>query len=214
MIFSNRTEAGIKLAQALSKYKDRKGVIVLGLPRGGIPVAYEVAKGLNADMDVFVVRKVGAPYNEEFAIGAVAQDGGVYLDRETIKMLRIPDEVVKKIVDKKLREVDERVKRFSGGFSRPEIKGKTFILVDDGVATGATMKAAIEVLRQKQPKSLVVAIPVSPPSTVLELRDMADEVVCLYEDGGFMAVGQYYSDFAQVEDDEVVQILKKFRAKK
>lgn len=202
------------MAQALSKYKDRKGVIVLGLPRGGIPVAYEVAKGLNADMDVFVVRKVGAPYNEEFAIGAVAQDGGVYLDRETIKMLRIPDEVVKKIVDKKLREVDERVKRFSGGFSRPEIKGKTFILVDDGVATGATMKAAIEVLRQKQPKSLVVAIPVSPPSTVLELRDMADEVVCLYEDAGFMAVGQYYSDFAQVEDDEVVQILKKFRAKK
>lgn len=214
MIFSNRTEAGIKLTQALSKYKDRKGVIVLGLPRGGIPVAYEVAKGLNADMDVFVVRKVGAPYNEEFAIGAVAQDGGVYLDRETIKMLRIPDEAVKKIVDKKLREVDERVKRFAGGFSHPEIKGKTFILVDDGVATGATMKAAIEVLRQKQPKSLVVAIPVSPPSTVLELRDMADEVVCLYEDGGFMAVGQYYSDFAQVEDDEVVQILKKFRAKK
>jgi putative phosphoribosyl transferase len=214
MIFSNRTEAGIKLTQALSKYKDQKGVIVLGLPRGGIPVAYEVAKGLNADMDVFVVRKVGAPYNEEFAIGAVAQDGGVYLDRETIKMLRIPDEVVKKIVDKKLKEVNERVKRFTGGFSHPEIKGKTFILVDDGVATGATMKAAIEVLRQKQPKSLVVAIPVSPPSTVLELRDMADEVVCLYEDGGFMAVGQYYSDFAQVEDDEVVQILKKFRAKK
>ncbi len=214
MIFSNRTEAGIKLVHALSKYKDRKGVIVLGLPRGGIPVAYEVAKGLNADMDVFVVRKVGAPYNEEFAIGAVAQDGGVYLDRETIKMLRIPDEAVKKIVDKKLREVDERVKRFAGGFSHPEIKEKTIILVDDGVATGATMKAAIEVLRQKQPKSLVVAIPVSPPSTVLELRDMADEVVCLYEDSGFMAVGQYYSDFTQVEDDEVVQILKKFRAKK
>lgn len=214
MIFSSRTEAGMKLAQALNKYKDIKGVVVLGLPRGGIPVAYEVATGLNADMGVFVVRKVGAPYNEEFAIGAVAQDGGVYLDRETIKMLRIPDEAVKKIVEKKLKEVDERVKRFAGGLSHIALKGKTLILIDDGVATGATMKAAIEVLKPKQPKSLVVAIPVAPPSTVVELRDMADEVVCLYEDKGFMAVGQYYSDFTQVEDDEVVHILQKFRAKK
>lgn len=214
MIFSNRTEAGMKLTQALNKYKDHKGVVVLGLPRGGIPVAYEVANGLNADMDVFVVRKVGAPYNEEFAIGAVAQGGGVYLDKETSKILGIPDEAVKKIIEKKLKEVDERVKRFAGGLSRIALKGKTLILVDDGVATGATMKAAIEVLRQKQPKSLVVAIPVAPPSTVVELRDVADEVVCLYEDGGFMAVGQYYSDFTQVEDDEVLQILEKFRAKK
>lgn len=204
----------MKLTQALNKYKDHKGVVVLGLPRGGIPVAYEVANGLNADMDVFVVRKVGAPYNEEFAIGAVAQGGGVYLDKETSKILGIPDEAVKKIIEKKLKEVDERVKRFAGGLSRIALKGKTLILVDDGVATGATMKAAIEVLRQKQPKSLVVAIPVAPPSTVVELRDVADEVVCLYEDGGFMAVGQYYSDFTQVEDDEVLQILEKFRAKK
>lgn len=213
MIFSNRKEAGIKLAGQLAKYKDDKDVIILGLPRGGLPVALEVAKAIDAPLDVFVVRKVGAPYNEEFAMGAVAQDGGIYMDDSVVDMLRVSEDTLNKLIEKKRKEVDERVKKFRGSRPPLKLKGKTVILVDDGVATGSTMKAAIKVLNSLELKKLVVAVPVAPPSTIHELKAMANEMICLYQDDGFMAVGQYYIDFGQVEDSEVVAILEGYHKK-
>lgn len=203
-------DAGTKLADKLNKYKDDKNVIILGLPRGGVPVALEVAKALGTDLDVFVVRKVGAPYNEEFAMGAVAQDGGLYIDTATVHMLRVSDVDMDQLIAKKKKEVDERVKKFRGTTPPLRLEGRTVILVDDGVATGSTMKAAINVLNSMKLKKLVVAVPVAPPSTIHELRQVADEVICLYQDEGFMAVGQYYMDFGQVEDTEVISILREY----
>lgn len=213
MIFSNRKEAGAKLAHHLIRYRGGKDTIVLGLPRGGVPVAFEVANALGVSLDVFVVRKVGAPYNEEFAMGAVAQDGGLYIDSSVVDMLRVSEEALHKLIEKKNKEVKERVSRFRGGRPPLELSEKTVILVDDGVATGSTMKAAIKVLNSMRLKTLVVAVPVAPPSTIRELKEMADEVICLYQDEGFMAVGQYYIDFGQVEDSEVIAILDGYHQK-
>lgn len=210
MFFENRTQAGRKLAEALSKRKKIENGVVLGLPRGGVPVALEVARILHLELDVFVVRKVGAPYNEEFAMGAVAQDGGLFLDKNTLAMLRLSEQDLKPLIEKKKREVEERIKKFRGGRPPLVLKEKTVILVDDGVATGSTMKAAIQVLKNQPIHSLIVAVPVGPPSTIAELRSLADEVICLYEDINFMAVGQYYADFTQVEDDEVAVMMKEF----
>ncbi len=211
MFFENRVQAGKKLAEALSKHRKIENGIVLGLPRGGVPVAREIAGTLNLDLDVFVVRKVGAPYNEEFAMGAVAQDGGLFLDRSTLVMLRLSEEDLKPLIEEKKKEVEERIRKFRGGRPPLVLKDRTILLVDDGVATGSTMKAAIQVLKSQPIKALIVAIPVGPPSTVSELRSMADEVICLYEDANFMAVGQYYADFTQVENDEVTEILKGYK---
>lgn len=211
MFFENRIQAGKKLAEALIKHRKIENGIVLGLPRGGVPVAREIAGTLNLDLDVFVVRKVGAPYNEEFAMGAVAQDGGLFLDRSTLAMLRLSEEDLKPLIEEKKKEVEERIRKFRGGRPPLVLKDRTVLLIDDGVATGSTMKAAIQVLKSQPIKTLIVAIPVGPPSTVAELRSMADEVICLYEDINFMAVGQYYADFTQVEDDEVTEILNDYK---
>lgn len=210
MYYENRIQAGRKLAEALKKHHPIENGIVLGLPRGGVPVAAEVATAMGVDLDVFVVRKLGAPFNEEFAMGAVAQDGGLFLDQPTLAMLRLSEKEIKPLIEKKRREVEERIRKFRGGRPPLDLKNKTVILVDDGVATGSTMKAAVLVLKNQPIRSLIVAIPVGPPSTVAELRVMADEVICLYEDEGFMAVGQYYADFTQVEDEEVARIMREF----
>ena len=206
-IFPDRVEAGRLLGVKLSKYAGRDDVIVLGLPRGGVPVAYEVARALRVPLDVFIVRKLGVPGFEELAVGAIASGGVRVLNEDVARALPNADEIIESVTAKETAELQRREQSYRDGRPAPELGGKTVILVDDGLATGATMRAAVKALRQRGAAKIVVAVPVGPPDTCREFEDEADEVVCASEPEFFQAVGQYYEDFSQTSDDEVRDLL-------
>ncbi|MGB9659810.1 MAG: phosphoribosyltransferase [Nitrososphaerales archaeon] len=209
-MFKDRTEAGKILAKALSEYKD-KNTIVLAIPRGGVIVAYEVAKALNAPLDLIIPRKIGAPNQPELAIGAVTEDGTTILNQDIVQYLRVPDDYIKTEVKRQIEEIKRRIQRYLGDKPRLSIEGKVAILIDDGVATGATTRAAIASIRKRKPALIVLAMPVGPPDTVKELREDADKVICLMTPEPFFAIGQFYENFEQTSDEEVIQILNKLR---
>ena len=208
-MFRNRSEAGSRLAAQLDRYKDRNDVIVLALPRGGVVTGYEIARAIGAPLDVLIVRKVGFPYQPELAAGAVAETGSVVLNRDIISMGGLSEEAFRPEVDRQKEEIARRIVLYRAGRKLSNLRGKTVILVDDGIATGATMKAAITALRQENIAKLVVALPVGPPETVEVLRTMVDELICLETPLYFMAVGAHYGDFTQVTDEEVVKLLER-----
>lgn len=180
---------------------------MLALPRGGVPVGFEVARALGAPLDVYVVRKLGVPGHEELAMGAVAPGGAIVLNEDVVSALRIPPGVIAAVVEREEREIGRREAQYRDGRPPPQIRGRTVILVDDGLATGATMRAAVAGLRRLAPARIVVAVPVSAPSTCSELREEADAVVCAFTPEPFGAVGLWYEDFSQVTDDEVRDLL-------
>src|SRR5438270_911751 len=208
-IFPDRAEAGRMLGLKLSKYAGRDEVIVLGLRRGGVPVAYEVAQALRVPLDVFIVRKLGVPGFEELAVGAIGSGGVRVLNEDVARALPNADEIIESITQREMIELQRREEKYRDGRPAPEISGRTAILIDDGLATGATMRAAVKALRQRGAAKIVVAVPVGPPETCREFEDEADEVVCASAPEFFQAVGQYYEDFSQTSDDEVRQLLAK-----
>jgi putative phosphoribosyl transferase len=208
MRFRDRAHAGKVLARALSRYAGRDDVIVLALPRGGVPVAAELARALGAQLDVFVVRKLGLPGHEELAMGAVAPGGVLILDDRLVRGLGIPDEVLQETVEKELRELERREAAYRAGRPPLDLEGKTVILVDDGLATGATMRAAALALRKYRPARVVVAVPVASAETCDEFRADVDEIVCALTPSPFHAVGLWYDDFSQTSDEEVRELLR------
>lgn len=207
--FHDRSEAGRALAEHLSAYAGRSDVIVLGLPRGGVPVAYEVARALGAPLDVFLVRKLGVPGREELAMGAIASGGVRLLNQEVVRVLRIPDKIINAVTVEEERELQRRERSYRGDRPPPEVMGRIVILVDDGLATGSSMRAAVAALRRHQPKKIVVAVPVASPSTCEELRQEVDDVVCARVHEPFYAVGLWYEDFGQTTDEEVHDLLER-----
>ncbi|WP_086134843.1 phosphoribosyltransferase [Methylocaldum sp. SAD2] len=206
-LFENRTDAGRKLAEALGAYAGRSDLIVLALPRGGVPVAYEVARALKAPLDLLIVRKLGTPGNPELAMGAIASGGASVLNRDVVSIYRISDEVIENAAAKERQELERRERLYRGDRPYPDIENRCIIVVDDGIATGATMRAGLAALRQRNPACIVVAVPLAPVDTVERLRAEVDEVVCLMTPEPFFAVGQGYRDFSQTTDDEVREIL-------
>jgi predicted phosphoribosyltransferase len=207
MRFRNRTEAGRMLATKLENYAHRDDVLVLALPRGGVPVGYEIAQALGGPLDVFVVRKLGVPGHEELAMGAIATGGVRVLNGSVVESLGITDETIDSVAERELRELERRERAYRGERPAPEVQGRTVILVDDGIATGSTMKAAVEALRQLDVARIVVAAPTVALSTVREMRWDVDELVAVMTPADFLGVGQWYEDFSQTTDDEVRDLL-------
>ena len=210
MIYRDRIEAGKNLASQLANYAN-DDVLVLALPRGGVPVAYEVAKALNAPLDIFLVRKLGVPGHEELAMGAIASGGVRVLNHDVVDHLLIPAGVIDSVAANELRELERRERAYRGSRPEPEVREKTVILVDDGLATGSTMRAAAAALRQQNPARIIVAVPVSAPQTCDEYRMGVDEIVCAITPEPFYGVGQWYVDFSQTTDDEVRDLLERGR---
>ncbi len=205
--YKDRSEAGRELARKLGAYKDRSDVLVLALPRGGVPVAYEVALALNAPLDVFLVRKLGVPGHEELAMGAIASDGTLAVNTEVMDALCIPEATLGRCIRAEQAELARRDKLYRGQRPPPLVQGRTVIVVDDGLATGSTMQAALAALRQRQPARLVVAVPIAAAATATAVRSIADELVCLRTPEPFYSVSQGYKDFSQTTDQEVRSIL-------
>ena len=205
--FRDRRAAGERLAAELTTYAGRSDVLVLALPRGGVPVAFEVAEALRAPLDVFVVRKLGLPGHEEFAMGAIASGGVRVVDDEVLRHYRVSREALEAVSAAEQRELERREREYRGDRPFPEVRGRTVILVDDGLATGATMRAAVEALRLQQPAAVVVGVPVAAPETCDAFRDVADDIVCAATPHPFYAVGLWYEDFSQTGDDEVRALL-------
>lgn len=201
--FTDRCEAGRVLADRLKVYAGRPDVIVLGLPRGGVPVACEVASVLRVPWDIFLVRKLGAPGQEELAMGAIASGGIVVINDEVVAALKIPWDLVEAEIERERAELSRRELLYRGGQSAIEVSSKTVLLVDDGLATGATMRAAVRALRRKKPTRIIVAVPTAAPSTCDEFQDIADECICIITPEPFRAVGLWYENFEQVNDEEV-----------
>lgn len=208
IIYRDRTEAGRHLAELLKKYADRDDVLVFALPRGGVPVAFEIAKALHAPLDIFLVRKLGVPGHEELAMGAIASGGVRILNHDVVDYLGIPERVIDAVAEMEQRELERRERLYRGDRGTPDVRGKTVILVDDGLATGSTMRAAAEALRKQQPARIVVAVPVSAPATCDEFRNEVDEIVCGATPEPFLGVGYWYEDFSQTTDDEVRRLLE------
>ncbi len=207
MRFRNRADAGRALATLLSRFADRADALVLALPRGGVPVAFEVASVLHVPLDVFVVRKLGVPGQPELAMGAIASGGIRVLNTEVVDQLGIPSSAIDQVAEHERVELERRERQYRGDKAPPAIAGRVVILVDDGLATGSTMRAAALAVRQRGPSSVVVAVPVAPPSTCEALRSDADEVVCAVTPSYFSAVGLWYDDFSQTTDEEVLELL-------
>ncbi len=206
-IFRDRRDAGRALAEKLSAYRGRDDVVVLGLPRGGVPVGWEVAHGLGAPLDVFLVRKLGVPQWEELAMGAIASGGGVVVNEQLVARLNITEDAVQRVIERETTELRRRENAYRQGRPPPALVGETVLLTDDGIATGASMRAAVRAVRASEPAQVVVAVPVGPPSACRELGGEADAVVCVTMPAEFEAVGQVYADFHQVADDEVRELL-------
>ena len=205
--FKDRYDAGRRLADQLTQYQGRDDLLVLGLPRGGVPVAFEVARALDAPFDIFLVRKLGVPGREELAMGAIASGGVRVLNQEVVDQLRISSAVLDHVAEVERRELRRRAEAYRGNRPEPEIEDHTVILVDDGLATGATMRAAIVALRQRNPKRIVVAVPTASSETCAQFEDEVDEIVCAITPDPFFGVGLWYEDFAQTTDQEVRQLL-------
>lgn len=208
--FKDRNQAGALLAERLAAlgYDRQPNLLVFGLPRGGVPVAFQVARRLGAPLDVWVVRKLGTPGHEELAMGAIASGGGRVLNQEIVDSLQVSADTLAAVEQQQRAELQRRERLYRGNRPFPDLKGKTVLLVDDGLATGATMKAAIAAARQHHPARLVVAVPVAPPDTVAEIQALVDEVVCLETPAFFQAVGLWYEHFPQISDEEVLALLQ------
>lgn len=207
--FRDRVQAGQRLAGELKEYAHQSDALVLGLPRGGVPVAFEVAKALNVELDIFLVRKLGVPGHEELAMGAIASGGTRVLNEQVTQMLRVPEDVIDDVARKETQELERRERAYRGDRSPPDVRGRTIILVDDGLATGSTMRAAAQALKTEEPKRLIVAVPVAAPETCDAFRDEVDEIVCAITPESFQAVGLWYDDFSQTTDEEVRHLLKR-----
>jgi putative phosphoribosyl transferase len=214
MIFRDRTDAGKYLATKLLSYKDRQDVLVLALPRGGVPVAFEVAQVLRVPLDIFLVRKLGVPGHEELAMGAISTGGVRVLNEDTVDYLNIPEHIIDSIAAEELKELKRRERAYRGNRPEPDVKGKTVILIDDGLATGSTIRAAAQALRQQQPARIIVAVPVSAPETCDEYRIGVDEIICAVTPEPFVGVGMWYLDFSQTTDEEVRDLLERARGEK
>ena len=208
-IFYDRREAGKLLAAKLQTYADRPDVLVLALPRGGVPVAFEVSRALNAPLDVFVVRKLGTPGHEELAMGAIARGGDKVINRDVVQTFRIPNRVIEEVASREAEELVRRERLYRGDKPAPEIFGRVVILIDDGLATGSSMSAAIAALRKQNPARIVVGVPVAAPSTCDEFRSEVDEIVCAVTPEPFHAVGIWYEDFSQTTDQEIHELLER-----
>jgi predicted phosphoribosyltransferase len=212
MLFENRRHAGSVLAGLLKHYADRPDVLVLALPRGGVPVAFEVARALNAPLDVFVVRKLGVPGQEELAMGAIATGDVRVLNNDIVRCLGLSEEVIDRVTAREKKELERREHIYRGDNTPPLVQGHTVILVDDGLATGSTMRAAVAALRRQQPSRIVVAVPVASPEACEELGSEVDETICAATPRPFQGVGRWYQDFSQTSDEEVHELLAQARA--
>lgn len=208
MLFQNRTTAGQVLAEKLAAYANRDDVLVLGLPRGGVPVAFEVAKALNAPLDVFLVRKLGVPGQEELAMGAIASGGVRVLNYDIIEALHLSEAVIERVTAKQQQELERRECLYRQDRPFPQLRDRTVILVDDGLATGATMRAAVESIQLQQPAAIIIAVPVASPETYRELATQVDEIVCVETPVPFYSVGSWYDEFSQTTDTQVRELLQ------
>ena len=211
MPYFDRADAGRSLARFLRAYAGRPDLIVLALPRGGVPVGFEVAEALGAPLDVFLVRKLGFPGNEEFAMGAIASGGVRLLNEPVLARYPVPEHVVETVARREARELERRERSYRGDRPPLDVRGKTVLLVDDGLATGFSMRAAVRALRRLSPERIVVAVPVGPEDTVEEMRTVADDVICPATPEPFLAVGRFYESFEQTTDAEVKQLLARAR---
>jgi len=210
--FIDRRDAGRVLALRLPKYRGRDDVVVLALPRGGVPVAYEVASALGVPMDVFLVRKLGTPGHRELAMGAIASGGVRVLNEDVVQWYGISDSAIERIAREEQEELERRERAYRGNRPAPDLTAKIVILIDDGLATGSTMRAAAQAMRAHRPARVVIAVPVGAPQTCAELAAVADEVICARMPEPFSAVGQWYLNFDQIDDDEVRELLQKSSA--
>jgi len=203
----NRTIAGQLLADALKKYSNHPQVLILALPRGGVPVAYEISRDLHVPFDVFLVRKLGVPYQQELAMGAIAMGGVTILNSDVIQQSGVSEEEIARVTHKEEQELIRRNQRYRNNKLLPEVKNKIIILVDDGLATGATMRVAITALKKMQPAKIIIAVPVAPKDTLDELKKLVDEVVCLLTPAPFFSISLWYEEFPQTSDEEVCELL-------
>ncbi|MEJ2242853.1 MAG: phosphoribosyltransferase [Candidatus Bathyarchaeota archaeon] len=210
ILFENRKDAGEKLAAKLEKFRNKK-IMVLAIPRGGVIIGYEIAKKLHAPLDIIVPRKLRAPNQPEYAIGAITEDGNVILNEHAVNSLRISDEYIKLESQRQKMEIDRRLRIYKGNQKIPDLTGYNIIVVDDGIATGATMKAALISVKKRTAKSVILAIPVASSSALRMLKDAADETICLYTPESFYAIGQFYNSFEQNSDQEVKELLEKIK---
>jgi putative phosphoribosyl transferase len=208
MYFRDRQDAGRRLARALRTFHGKGDVLVLGLARGGVPVAYEVAQALEVPLDVFAVRKLGVPGQEELAMGAIASGGLRVLNEDVVGALALEPHEIERAAERETTELERRERTYRRDRPQRSLAGKTILLVDDGLATGSSMEVAVQAVRSHDPAEIVVAIPVGPPGTCERMRNVADAVICLEEPGGFFAVGQFYDDFRQTSDDEIIALLE------
>ncbi len=209
MIFQDRREAGRRLAKELASFKGRSDVIVLGIPRGGVVIGHEIAQALGVPLDVYITRKIGAPHNPELAIGAVASDGTLILDEKLANRLGVSQEYIDAESDRQKTEIERRITEYRGEIPAPELDDKIVILVDDGVATGATTLATIRAIRSQQPSQLILAVPVGPRDTIDSLKREVDQLFCLHAPEIFWAVGAFYNVFDQTSDEEVKALLER-----
>lgn len=209
MIFKNREDAGRQLANQLEEFANRDDVLVLGIPRGGITVAFEIALSLHLTLDVFLSHKLGVPWQEELAFGAIAAGGERTLDEQVVRMEGISPQEVERVTEHVRQMLDRRTALYRSDRAHPPIARRTVVLVDDGIATGASMAVAIQALRPMKPAEIIVAVPVAPATTCTWLRTLVDRLICLYSPNDFYAVGQCYYDFSQVEDEEVIELLRR-----
>jgi putative phosphoribosyl transferase len=209
MIFRNRIEGGRLLAAKLAHYANRPDVLVLALPRGGVPVGFEVARALDAPLDVFLVRKLGVPGHKELAMGAIATGGIRVINKDVVRGLRIPDHVIDQVAEIEQEELERRQRAYRGNRPEPEVQARTIILVDDGLATGSTMRAAVAALRQQAPQRIVVGVPIAASTTCNEFQHEVDEIVCAMTPEPFYAVGMWYQDFSETTDEEIQDLLEK-----
>lgn len=207
-IFKDRRDAGQKLATELSAFAGRSDVVVLALPRGGVPVAFEVALALGAPLDIFIVRKLGLPGHEELAIGAIASGGVRVLNNDIVQTLRIPERVIDRVAQRELQELERRERAYRGDRPMPDVRDRTVILIDDGLATGASMRAAVAGLRALHPAQIVIAVPTAAPETCAALEREVDQIVCAMTPEPFYGVGRWYEDFSQTTDEEVRMFLE------
>lgn len=213
MLFQDRREAGKALAGELASFEETPNMIVLGIPRGGVVVGHEIARALGAPLDIYITRKIGAPHNPELAIGAVASDGTLLIDHQLVRRLGVSQDYVEQESDRQKQEILRRLAEYRGEGPSPELAGKVVILVDDGVATGATTLATIKAIKSQEPAKLILAVPVGPRDSIESLRQEVDELVCLHAPEIFWAVGAFYNVFDQTSDEEVKALLEINREK-